>query len=43
LKFDASKTEQVFGLNFKGYDKQVKSVVGHWLELYEAEQKQTGQ
>lgn len=39
VKFDASKTEEVFGLQFKGYDEQVKSVVGHWLELYEKEQK----
>lgn len=39
LTFDASKTEEVFGINFKGYDEQVKSVVGHWLELYEREQK----
>lgn len=39
LTFDASKTEEIFGLRFKDYDEQVKSVVGHWLELYKAEQK----
>lgn len=38
LKFDASETEEVFGLHFKGYEEQVKSIVGHWLELYEKEQ-----
>jgi nucleoside-diphosphate-sugar epimerase len=39
LRFDASKTEEIFGMSFKGYDEQVKSVVEHWLDLYEAEEK----
>ena len=30
---DASKTEKVFGIKFKGFESQVESIVGHYLEL----------
>lgn len=33
LKLDASKSEAVFGFRFQGYEEQVVSVVGQYLEL----------
>jgi len=30
---DASKTEKTFGWKFQTYEKQVESVIGHYLEL----------
>jgi hypothetical protein len=30
---DASKTEKVFGFEFKDFESQVESVVGHYVEL----------
>jgi hypothetical protein len=33
IHIDASFTEQVFGFKFASYEEQVKSVVGHYLEL----------
>lgn len=33
LPIDVSATEQAFGLRFLGFEEQVKSVVGHYLEL----------
>jgi nucleoside-diphosphate-sugar epimerase len=33
IDFDASLTERVFGIRFRPFDEQVKSVVGHFLEL----------
>lgn len=33
LRFDASETEKAFGWTFASYEEQVKSVVGHFLEL----------
>lgn len=34
---DASKTEKVFGWKLQNFESQVKSVVGHYIELLEAE------
>jgi nucleoside-diphosphate-sugar epimerase len=33
LRLDASKSEAVFGIKFKGYEEQVISIVGQYLEL----------
>lgn len=33
LKLDARKSEKVFGFKYLGLEEQVKSVVGHYLEL----------
>jgi nucleoside-diphosphate-sugar epimerase len=33
--FDAKKTEEVFGWKFQDFRSQVKSVVGHYLELHD--------
>lgn len=30
---DSSKTEKAFGIKFKGFESQVESVIGHYLEL----------
>jgi nucleoside-diphosphate-sugar epimerase len=35
--FDAKKTEETFGWTFQDFESQVQSVVGHYLELIEAE------
>ncbi|KAK4503504.1 hypothetical protein PRZ48_004419 [Zasmidium cellare] len=35
--YDARKTEETFGIKFKGFEEQVVSVVGHYLEVYERE------
>jgi nucleoside-diphosphate-sugar epimerase len=32
-QFDSTKTEEVFGWKFQDFESQVKSVVGHYLEL----------
>lgn len=32
--YDAKKTEETFGIKFKGFEEQVVSVVGHYLEAY---------
>lgn len=32
-RFDASNTEKVFGFKFQTFEEQVKSVIGHYLEL----------
>jgi nucleoside-diphosphate-sugar epimerase len=34
-KVDSSRTEEVFGIKLASYETQVKSVVGHYLELLE--------
>ena len=34
-KVDSSRTEEVFGIKLADYETQVKSVVGHYLALYE--------
>lgn len=34
--FDTKKTEEVFGIKFQDFRTQVKSVVGHYLELLDA-------
>ena len=40
---DSSRTEKVFGIQFKGFEEQVKSVVEHYVELaYEAGIKKAG-
>jgi nucleoside-diphosphate-sugar epimerase len=39
LDFDASKTEKVFGVEWIPFADQVKSVVGHYLEVVKEEQK----
>lgn len=36
-KFDTSETEKAFGTKWVGFEEQVKSVVGHYLELKAAE------
>ena len=36
VRLDASRTEEVFGIRFEGYETQVKSVAKHYLELVEA-------
>lgn len=33
LRIDARRGEEVMGFTFKGYEEQVRSVVGHYLEL----------
>ncbi|TDZ44798.1 NAD-dependent epimerase/dehydratase FUM13 [Colletotrichum trifolii] len=33
IDFDASVTETVFGIEFQGFEKQVASAVGHYIEL----------
>lgn len=33
LLIDSSRTEEVFGFKLAGYEEQVKSVLGHYLEL----------
>ncbi|TDZ41276.1 NAD-dependent epimerase/dehydratase FUM13 [Colletotrichum trifolii] len=33
IVFDASATEEVFGMSFQSFEEQVKSVVGHFVEL----------
>ena len=33
IKFDATSTEKTFGLKFQGFETQVNSVVGHYVEL----------
>lgn len=33
LKIDSSRTEEVFGIKFQGYEEQVTSVVKHYLEV----------
>jgi nucleoside-diphosphate-sugar epimerase len=33
-KVDSSRTEEVFGIKLANYETQVKSVVGHYLELF---------
>jgi nucleoside-diphosphate-sugar epimerase len=33
VHIDASKTEKAFGWKFQSYEKQVESVIGHYLEL----------
>ena len=39
VKFDTSLTEKVFGTKWVGFEEQVKSVVGHYLEVKAAEEK----
>lgn len=38
-KIDASETAKMLGINFKGYEEQVVSVVGHYLDLKGVESK----
>ncbi|KAK2047189.1 NAD dependent epimerase/dehydratase [Colletotrichum somersetense] len=33
IEFDASATEEVFGFRLQGFEEQVRSVVGHYVEL----------
>lgn len=33
MRVDTKRSEEVMGFRFKGYDEQVRSVVGHYLEL----------
>lgn len=37
-KVDSSRTEEVFSIKLASYEKQVKSVVEHYLELFEKQQ-----
>ena len=37
VRFDTLETEKVFGTKWMGFEEQVKSVVGHYLELKAAE------
>ena len=39
VKFNTSETERVFGTKWVGFEEQVKSVVGHYLEVKAAEAK----
>uniref|UniRef100_L2FKN5 3-beta hydroxysteroid dehydrogenase n=1 Tax=Colletotrichum fructicola (strain Nara gc5) TaxID=1213859 RepID=L2FKN5_COLFN len=33
IEFDASATEEIFGFELQGFEEQIRSVVGHFLEL----------
>ncbi len=39
VAFDTLDTEEVFGIKWKGFGEQVRSVVRHYLEIYGKEQK----
>jgi len=39
---DAGRTEEVFGLRFRGLEEQVRSVVGHYLEVRMGNKKSVG-
>lgn len=39
---DAGKTEEVFGVRFRGLEEQVRSVVGHYLEVRMVKKKSLG-